>query len=82
MRVSTKIIKKDSKDIHSYTARCFVGKSKFHIYQKLQFQLKRMRRLQQKFTQEYQLLHKECYELARSAIDLLGQALDNAVLNP
>jgi len=41
-----------------------------------------MRRLQQKFTQEYQQLHKECYELARSAIDLLGQALDNAVLNP
>jgi len=82
MQVSTKIIKKDNKDKHSYTARCFVGKSKFHIYQKLQFQLKRMRRLQQKFTQEYQLLHKECYELARSAIDLLGQALDNAVLNP
>ena len=35
-----------------------------------------------KFTQEYQVLHKECYGLARSAIDLLGETLDKAVLNP
>ena len=82
MRASTKIINSDREHGQSYTARYLLGKSKFHIYQRLQFQLKRMKHLQLKYTQEYKLLHKECYDLAKSAIDLLGQALDKAVLDP
>jgi len=82
IRVSTKIISSDKEHEHSSTARYLLGKSKFHIYQRLQFQLKRMKHVQLKYTQEYQVLHKECYTLAKSAIDMLGQALDKTVLNP
>lgn len=60
--------------------KCLLGKANFHIYQQMQFELRKHLRLQFQFTPKYQEMHRKCYQLARSTIDLLGTALDENLL--
>lgn len=57
-----------------------MGKANFFEYQKLRFQLERQSQAELQHTQEYQKLHKRCYQTAKSVIGLLGNALDNGLL--
>ena len=54
-----------------------LGKSSFHIYRSLQYQLQKQARLQLQHTKEYQLKHKECYQIAKVVLKLLGNAFDS-----
>jgi hypothetical protein len=70
------LILKDGKNKAMY----LMGKANFHVYQKKKFQLKKQSQAELQHTQEYQELHKECYQMAKSVVGLLGAALDNGFL--
>lgn len=59
-----------------------MGKANFNVYQKEKFQLKKHDQAERQHMQEYQELHKKCYQTAKSVIGLLGTALDNGLLCP
>lgn len=77
-----RITKQTTEQENQNTAKFLSGKAKFHVYQKIQLQLKRQSRLQLQFTPEYQAQHKQCYQTAKSVISSLGAALDTSSFDP
>lgn len=77
-----KLVKTLSSEEDKNKTKYLMGRAHFYMYQKMTFHLKKQSRAELQHTQEYQELHKKCYQTAKSVIGLLGNALENGLLLP